>query len=91
MTFTIYGKPSCGFCSKAKQFLRTRNIPFTYIDITQDAAAMKFVKEGLQAKTVPQIMLDNNGIISHVGGFTELVEYFKQKDSEEFADSLFDD
>ena len=80
MKFTIYGKPGCHFCTQARTLLRTRNIPFTYIDISQDDAAMKFVKEGLQAKQVPQIMLDNNGIISHVGGYTQLVEYFEEQD-----------
>lgn len=91
MTFTIYGKPGCHFCTQTKQLLRTRNTPFDYIDISQDSSAMKFVKDVLHAKSVPQIMLTNNGIISHIGGYTQLVEYFKSLDAEEFAESLFDD
>ena len=66
---TLYSKPNCTFCEKAKHWLTKNGIPFAAIDITIDEEAKDFiVAEG--HKTVPQIYL--NGKILVEGGYTGL-------------------
>ena len=36
MAITIYTTPSCGFCTKAKQYFRERRIPFTEYNVAND-------------------------------------------------------
>ena len=35
----IYGAAWCGDCRRAKRFLDERGVPYTWIDVDQDAAA----------------------------------------------------
>jgi glutaredoxin-like YruB-family protein len=34
----IYSTPTCGYCRMAKDYLKSKNVPFTEIDVTKDAA-----------------------------------------------------
>jgi len=36
MSITLYSTPSCGFCVKAKQYLREQHIPFTEHNVAAD-------------------------------------------------------
>lgn len=73
MKYTVYGKPGCVFCIKAKNLLERNSQKYDYVDIDEDAQAKHFVKEVLAAKKVPQIMLHkDDGTVEHVGGYTEL-------------------
>jgi glutaredoxin len=69
---TLYSKPHCTFCEKAKHWLTKNGIAFQAIDISIDEAAKEFiVAEG--HKTVPQIYY--NGKILVEGGYTGLSSY----------------
>jgi len=35
---TIYSTPTCGYCHMAKEYLTSKNIPFTDIDVSADRA-----------------------------------------------------
>lgn len=67
----IYSKPSCGYCEKAKNFLRIRNIAFTESILGQDVITEDFVSMFPDVKSVPLIIVD--GV--KIGGYNELVEY----------------
>lgn len=68
---TIYGKPSCGFCTKAKNFAKDRGLEYEYKDVT-NSRFMEDLKEALPGvRSVPQIWVQGQ----HVGGFAELVSY----------------
>ena len=55
-TLTIYSKPNCPYCEKAKDLLKQKNIPFTEINIYNNMEAINKLREnGLM--TVPQIFL----------------------------------
>lgn len=70
----IYGKPSCGFCTKAKRFADDRQIAYEYKDVT-NAKFLEELKEAVPGvKSVPQIFV--NGDL--VGGYTELVTYIEE-------------
>jgi len=66
---TIYSKTVCPYCVNAKNYLKSKNIPFREINIEQDTEAREFVQQqGL--RTVPQIFMD--GKIFVEGGWSGL-------------------
>ena len=75
MTVDIYSKTVCSFCTNAKTLLNDRGISFVEHNIENDSTTFNEFKARFPtAKTVPQIVIDGVAI----GGFTELVEYFKE-------------
>lgn len=73
---TIYTKPDCNFCNKAKQLLSTKNIPFAEIEIGKDISKEEILEQYPFIKTVP-IILDSSRLI---GGYNDLVEEMKNGD-----------
>ncbi len=66
---TVYTKTTCPYCDYAKGLLKSKNLPFTEINVETDYPGGKAAlveKTGWQ--TVPQIFFDDELI----GGFTEL-------------------
>jgi glutaredoxin-like protein NrdH len=51
---TVYSKPNCPHCVRAKEYLVRNSIPFEMVDVTQNAEALAFIKENGH-KTVPQL------------------------------------
>ncbi len=74
----IYGRldPPCPYCDAAKALLKIKGKNFTFVDIKSDLDGQAFFqRQGW--KTVPQIELwDSNNNIHHIGGYTQLKEYF---------------
>ncbi len=60
---TIYSTPTCVYCRMAKEYLTSKNIPFTNVDVSadQEAAAALFKKTGQYA--VPVIEVDGKLIV----------------------------
>ena len=65
--YTIYGRPYCGWCERAKDLLSSENIEYKYIDIYEDSKSLALMKEK-GYKTVPQIFDDDK----HIGGYNDL-------------------
>lgn len=65
----VYSTRVCGYCLRAKQLLRSKDMAFTEILIDQDPAARKTMEERAGRRTVPQIFINDR----HIGGFEELV------------------
>jgi glutaredoxin 3 len=67
----IFSTGTCPFCDKAKRLLTRLNIPYEEIRIDLSPAALKdFARTTRGARTVPQIIIDDQCI----GGFMELTE-----------------
>lgn len=67
----IFSTGTCPFCEKAKHLLTRLNIPYEEVRIDRSQAALKeFTVATRGARTVPQIIIDNQCI----GGFVELTE-----------------
>jgi len=67
----IFSTGTCPFCDKAKRLLTRLNIPYEEIRIDLSPAALKeFARATRGARTVPQIIIDDQCI----GGFMELTE-----------------
>lgn len=69
MTITVYSKPGCAYCMAAKQWLDRFEIPHRIVDVTQDPAALAFIKERGH-RTVPQLYLGERLLVE--GGFNGL-------------------
>ena len=75
MVAIIYSKLLCPYCEMAKKLLKEKKVPYKELTIGVDISKEKAFEElDTPFKTVPQIVLD--GI--HIGGYTELVEYFNR-------------
>ena len=67
MTFKIFTKDNCSWCTKAKEILRENNITYKEHNIDEDHTS-KMVLKALRLKTVPQIWNDD----LHLGGYRQL-------------------
>ena len=67
---TLYSKPLCPYCDGAEHYLHKNGFAYNKIDITQDANALKFIKEERGHRTVPQIYYGNRLLVE--GGFDGL-------------------
>ena len=80
MIFTVFSKPGCGYCEKAKDLLKSKNIDYSevIIDVGQEKedektyislAEVRALIPGITS--VPQIFKD--GV--NIGGFKELISH----------------
>ena len=73
MKITVYSKPACGYCDKAKALLTRLGYTYTEKVVTKDISLEELFEElGKQVRTIPQIVIDDK----HIGGYNELTEYF---------------
>ena len=81
MTYIIFGKESCNYCSLAKALLDNNGIEYSYKDLV-DEGNMKLLLDlaemsGVVVKTVPQIFIAHDYKYTHLGGYKELSETLK--------------
>lgn len=70
MKVVIYTKPDCTYCGRAKKLLAIQGIPYQEIVIGTDVTREEFLELIPNAKTVPQIIIDNELI----GGYNQLYD-----------------
>ena len=77
MTITIYSKPNCVFCDKAKTMVKKLGLTYEEKMFGKDFKTPDelFEAVGKQVRTMPQIIIDEK----HIGGYNELVEYYSDK------------
>lgn len=73
---TIFTKPGCPYCAKAKKLLNEHNMAFDEISSGQDGN-LRTVRAVSGESTVPQIFIAGR----HIGDSEKLEEYFSNKDS----------
>jgi len=63
MNITVYSSPSCVWCTRAKEYLRARNINFREVNIAQDrSGAIEMMRKSGQMG-VPVLDINGNIII----------------------------
>ena len=77
MSITIYSKPNCVFCDKAKAMVKSLNLDYEEKMFGKDFNTVEELYEavGKQVRTMPQILIDGKLI----GGYNQLVEHFADK------------
>ena len=68
MKAIVWSKDQCPYCDQAKSLLKSRNIEFEERNVSQDWTREQLLEAVPNARTVPQIFLDEE----YVGGFNEL-------------------
>jgi len=63
----IYTTNYCPFCFGAKAFLRSKNVEFQEIDVTDDPVQRAEMERLSARRTVPQIFIDDQSI----GGYDD--------------------
>ncbi|MEM9905072.1 MAG: glutaredoxin domain-containing protein [Cyanobacteria bacterium P01_D01_bin.44] len=66
---SIFWKEGCPHCSKAKEYLAARHIPYQSLDITEDAHLRMLSIYLSGSQTVPQIFFNNE----HIGGASDML------------------
>ena len=70
---TVYSKPQCPYCDKAKHLLTSLGLQYEEKVVTKDLSIDELFKAlGKQVKTIPQIVMDD----TQIGGYNELKEHF---------------
>ena len=64
----VYTRPWCGFCSRVKRLLNSKNISFTEIDVSNNPELKQTMVEYSNRHTFPQVFLNGE----HIGDCTEL-------------------
>lgn len=67
----IYTKFGCGYCTRAKQLLDAKGVPYEEFDVTFGGEKQREMMERVPlVRTVPQIFIDD----MHVGGCDQLMD-----------------
>lgn len=69
----IWGKPNCTYCDQAKSLCERRELKYIYKTLGTDFTREEILKEFPDARTFPQIKINNIAI----GGHTELALYIE--------------
>jgi glutaredoxin len=73
MKAVVWSKDACPFCDQAKNLLKLKGIEYEERNISRDWTREQLLEAVPDARTVPQIFLDD----TLIGGFTELRKHFK--------------
>jgi glutaredoxin len=73
MKAIVWSKNACPFCDQAKNLLKLKGIEFEERNISTDWTREQLLEAVPDARTVPQIFLDEELI----GGFTELRKHLQ--------------
>ena len=74
MKAIVWSKYHCPYCDKAKALLSMKGVEFEERKIGDGYTKEELLEAVPNARTVPQIFIDNKLI----GGYTELERYFKE-------------
>jgi glutaredoxin len=73
--FTIWSKDKCVQCNEAKALLKQKGYTYEERNIDQSYTREQFFEANPNAKSFPQVWLDN----TLIGGYSALVAYLKEK------------
>lgn len=68
---TIWGKPLCPSCTKAKYFCEQNHLKYVYKELGKDFTREEVLAEFPTARTFPQIIVGGN----KVGGYEQMISY----------------
>ena len=79
--FKIYTRnnPPCPYCEGAKLLFQTEGITYDEIVIGRDIMREEFMELYPDQRTVPLVLIKEDGLFVKIGGYQELREYVKQQ------------
>lgn len=66
---TLYTSAVCGYCSAAKNFLKSKGLQWTEVRVDLDSAERERMLARARRTSVPQIFIGD----THVGGYDDLM------------------
>ena len=74
MTFTVYSKDGCPYCTKVQQVLEAANLEHVVYKLGKDFTRDQFISEFGEGTTFPQVIMNDQ---EKLGGCVETVKYLK--------------
>ena len=71
MKAIVWSKDNCPYCVQAKNLLQSKGIEYEERNINNNYTKDQLLEAVPNARTLPQIFIDNN----YIGGFTELHQH----------------
>jgi ribonucleoside-diphosphate reductase alpha subunit len=71
----IYTKPNCKYCNYAKSYLTNNQIYFIEIPFNNETLSELKQKINLVKITFPQIFIETNGVLEHIGGWSDMYKF----------------
>jgi glutaredoxin 3 len=59
----VFSTPTCPWCTRAKNYLRSRNVPFRDVDVSRDQAAARDLVRRTGQMGVPVVEIDGRPIV----------------------------
>ena len=84
---TVYSKPSCTYCEKAKYLLKNLGLEYEEKSLEKDFGSdpSKMLEDiGKNVRAMPQIKIDDELI----GGYNQLIEHFEKKGKVNFKGEI---
>jgi glutaredoxin len=75
MTFTVYSKDGCPYCSKIEQVLQLTNLEHVVYKLGEHFDRESFYSEFGEGSTFPQVIVGEN----HIGGCTDTIKYLREQ------------
>jgi len=75
MTFTVYSKDGCPYCTKVQQVLELAGLQHVVYKLNTDFTKEGFYAEFGNGSTFPQVIVDDRVL----GGCSDTVQYLKEK------------
>ncbi len=59
----VFGTPTCSWCRKVKDYIKSKGFEYKYIDVAADATAMRDMMRKTGQQGVPQLWINNVAIV----------------------------
>jgi len=74
MTFVVYSKDGCPYCTKVEQVLKLAELKYVIYKLDTDYTRQEFYEKFGRGSTFPKVTCDDKTI----GGCTETVQYLRE-------------
>ena len=80
MHIHIYGKDGCTDCEKSKLLCQMQSLDFHYHTVGADISVDELhAKVGTPVRSLPQIFIQGDATLTHIGGYEELRQHLRQQ------------
>ncbi|HOR58200.1 MAG TPA: glutaredoxin domain-containing protein [Candidatus Cloacimonadota bacterium] len=59
----VFGTPTCSWCTKVKDYLKSKGYQYKYVDVSQDARALDVMQRKTGQMGVPQVWINNTAVV----------------------------
>ena len=75
MTFTVYSRDGCPYCTKVEQVLQLAELKYVIYKLNRDFTREEFYEKFGKGTTFPRVIKDD----TLIGGCTETVKYLREQ------------